>query len=167
MLHPFAEHHAIDISHWPLNAEEAVAWAGVDTEFPIASDLFQRWHQDADVHAFVADDNGFEVAYGELWVDHQEHEVELARIIVHPSHRGIGVGRAFVTSLLQEAAKYGMPNIFLRVIPNNFAAIRCYENCGFLRVDPTEEKFFNERQPRQYAWFRYAHSNSSAPWLGR
>lgn len=72
------------------------------------------------------------MADGELWVDDDEQEVELARLIVAPAHRGQGVGRRIVTGLVEHAHRIH-PTAFLRVRPENEAARRCYAAAGFAR----------------------------------
>jgi len=83
------------------------------------------------------------VAYGELWIDEAEQEVELARIIVRPAHRGRGVGKLYVKVLVDRAATFGYAEIFLRVLPDNPRAIHCYEAAGFAAVPSEDQKSFN------------------------
>lgn len=161
VLFPFTDELAVEISSWILSAEEASAWAGGDTTFPLAPDQFRRWHDDSDVHSFIVRHDGDLVAYGELWVDRAEQEIELARIIVHPARRGIGIGRAFVTALVRHAAAFELPNLFVRVAPDNGRAIRCYESAGFVRVSTNDQETYNRGQRNDYVWMKYAISSGS------
>ncbi len=63
---------------------------------------------------------------GEVWLDDEEEEVELARLIVAPSHRGRGIGRQLVSELV-ELARAGYPDVFVRVHPDNAAACTAIE----------------------------------------
>jgi ribosomal protein S18 acetylase RimI-like enzyme len=154
-LSPFADEQAAEIASWPRSGFEAQAWAGRGTRFPVEPDQFGRWHDDPDVHAFIAKRDGDLLAYGEVWVDRAEQEVELARIIVNPAHRNIGVGRKFVTALVEHAATYGLASLFMRVAPDNDRAIHCYEAAGFARVSASDHAAFNQGQPVEYEWLRH------------
>jgi RimJ/RimL family protein N-acetyltransferase len=46
--------------------------------------------------------------------------------------------------------------VWLRVVPQNAAAIACYAAAGFVRATVEEEVEFNEGQPRAYEWMRFA-----------
>ena len=94
VLIPFSADHAAEIACWARSPIEATAWAGNDTSFPVGTEQFRLWHIDPDVHPLSARQDGKLVAYGEVWVDHAEHEIELARMIVHPAKRGSRIGRA-------------------------------------------------------------------------
>ncbi len=154
-LQPFAADQIAEIASWLLSAKEASAWAGRDTPFPLTPDQFRRWHDDPDVYPFIACDDGNLIAYGEIWVDTMEQEIELARIIVHPSRRAMGIGRAFVVALVDRAASYGLTDVFMRVMPDNDPAIRCYQASGFERVSSGDEKTYNQGQPYDYVWLKY------------
>jgi len=95
------------------------------------------------------------LGYGELWVDAGEQEVELARLIVAPAHRGQGVGVALVRLLLAEARRTAYPRVFLRVIPDNHAAIACYLRAGFTPLSPGDQQSFNQGQPVGYLWMGF------------
>ncbi len=153
-LLPFATVHEIEIASWVADLDEARAWSGRDATFPIAVDQFECWHADHDVHPFVALQDDCLVAYGEIWADATEEEIELARIIVSPACRGRGVGRAFVRALVKQAAIFRFADVYLRVVSENLAAIRCYEGAGFTRVSKQDEIVFNQRQPIEYVWLR-------------
>jgi ribosomal protein S18 acetylase RimI-like enzyme len=56
---------------------------------------------------------------------------ELGSIIVAPEARGLGLGRALVTSLLSWAAANGARNSFLQVDVQNSVAIALYRSLGF------------------------------------
>jgi RimJ/RimL family protein N-acetyltransferase len=156
VLSPFSEGHAAEVAAWLLSEKEARAWAGHEATFPLSPDQFRRWHDEPDVHPFIGRMADVAVAYGELWVDYAEREVELARIIVHPTHRGVGIGRAFVKALVDRAGNFGLSHRFIRVLPDNEPAIRCYQCAGFVPVSTDDQKNYNQGQPYNYVWLRHA-----------
>jgi ribosomal protein S18 acetylase RimI-like enzyme len=108
------------------------------------------------VTARVLTDGEQLLGYGELWLDTEEDEVELARIVVAPEARGRGLGRALVRGLLAEARLSGMADVFMRVHPDNAAALRCYRGAGFEPVDTGSATAWNAGQPVAYVWLRAA-----------
>jgi ribosomal protein S18 acetylase RimI-like enzyme len=131
---------------------EARWWAGPQTRWPLPPEVVHRWHADPDVHPYVVCSGMTLLGYGELWIDAEEQEVELARLIVAPAHRRQGVGGALVRLLLEEARHTAYPHAFLRVFPDNYAAIRCYRRAGFTPVSPSDQQAFNGGQPMDYLW---------------
>jgi ribosomal protein S18 acetylase RimI-like enzyme len=95
------------------------------------------------------------VAYGELWIDDDEAEVELARLIVDPGERGQGLGRRLVMALAA-VARSTHPRVFLRVHPDNVAARRCYAGTDFEPVAPHLAARWNASQPIEYVWLSLA-----------
>ncbi len=117
--------------------------------------MFGRWRADPDVNPYVLCDVEEPVGYGEVWIDEPEKEVELARILVSPDYRGRGVGRRLVRRLLERAARSGLPDAFVRVVPENGAALACYRDAGFSPVSEEEREEFNRGQPVDYVWMHY------------
>jgi len=134
---------AAAIASWPTSEEEARAWCGR------AQAGFAEWHRDPDVTPYVLRDGDEPVAYGEVWQDGDD--VELARLIVRPDRRNAGVGRSLVRKLLDRA---GSRVSFVRVVPENAAALACYRGAGFRPVPAPDAARFNAAQPRAYAWLR-------------
>ena len=62
--------------------------------------------------------------------DGVEH-VGILGILVHPSYRNLGVGRALMEEVIVEAARRGKKKITLSVFHTNPRAIRLYEDLGF------------------------------------
>jgi ribosomal protein S18 acetylase RimI-like enzyme len=125
----------------------------------VTLDDLHRWHAGPDVVPFVfveTDGTGGErlVGYGELWEDRELDEAELARLVVDPVQRGRGHGRALTRALAVEARRRGFEEVWLRVVPENAAAIRAYAAAGFVRTTPEDEAEFNAGQPRVYVWMR-------------
>ena len=117
-------------------------------------EVISGWSAADDVDTFLLLDGEGPVAYGELWLDEEEGEVELARLLVAPERRGQGTGRA-LTSLLAAAARDRHPHletVCLRVRPENTAGHRAYEAAGFTFVDAATEAAWNLGQPTQYRW---------------
>lgn len=152
---PFLECYAAAIVEWPLNVSEARFWGGQGVSFPVLPERIFRWHRDESVYPFVGEVNNELVAYGELWVDEDEREIELARIIVNPNCRNQGLGKKIVAALVERAATFGLDDVFIRVMPDNVRAIRCYLASGFERVAESDEASFNDGQPCQYVWLRF------------
>jgi [ribosomal protein S18]-alanine N-acetyltransferase len=152
-LTAFARGHVDTVLAWVQSPAELEAWVS-RTDFPLDPSVFDAWHADPDVHAFVLADEGELRAYGEIWEDREEDEAELARIIVAPRFRGRGIGRRFVTLLAAEAVRRGFGATWVRVLPTNAPAHACYRSAGFHRAGRDEEERFNRGQPRKYVWMR-------------
>jgi phosphinothricin acetyltransferase len=80
----------------------------------------------------------------------RQGESFLHKIMVHPGHRGSGIGTALMRHALEESAC----TVLLTVDPANTAAVRLYENFGFrvrARVDgyyrPHEDRLVMEVRP--------------------
>jgi ribosomal protein S18 acetylase RimI-like enzyme len=123
-------------------------WCG-HAGWPVPADKVAAWSTEDGVRPFGLHVGEELIGYGELWVDHDEAEVELARLIVDPRHRGQGAGRELVGGLVARAE---YPDIFLRVHPDNTVALRCYTGAGFIRVDAVREAEWNAPQPVAYVW---------------
>jgi len=113
------------------------------------------------VAAMVVEVGGLPIGYGEIWEDPDEHEAELARLIVDPVVRGRGIGRRMARLLLEEARRRGWAAVWLRVVPGNEPALAAYRAAGFERASPDEERSFNAGQPVSYRWLRPRPTGSS------
>ena len=119
-----------------------------------AAEVLEWWEPDYVRPWLMLDAAGDPVAYGELWVDDQEDEVELARLIVAPELRGRGLGKRLTQALLSKAAETGMATTMLRTVPDNAVAIGCYLACGFAPLGPEESAAWNAGQRREWYWMR-------------
>ncbi|MEU4620025.1 GNAT family N-acetyltransferase [Actinoplanes sp. NPDC023801] len=161
-LRSFEMRYAAVVAGWATSAHEVSLLCGRE-EFPFPAELLGSWPKVADdIVRYLFVDGGTPIGYGELWLDDEEDEVELARIIVAPEHRGRGHGSRLVRALLAEALKAGHANVFLRVRPGNEPAIRTYERVGFERVGAALEAEWNGPQPVAYAWYRFPIGSGSA-----
>jgi ribosomal protein S18 acetylase RimI-like enzyme len=149
-LHPFPAGSAGVVSGWARTNEEVVMWCGRPAA-PVPAEQISAWAHEDGVLAFGLYRDERLVAYGELWVDDAEAEVELARLIVDPGERGQGLGRRLVTGLAG-LARSRYPRVFLRVHPDNIAAQRCYAAAGFEPVEPHQAAAWNASQPVGYVW---------------
>jgi len=149
------------VSGWAQSEEEVLMWCGAAVA-PVPAEQVSAWAREEGVQPFgLYRDQRF-VAYGELWVDDQEAEVELARLIVDPGERRHGLGQ-YLAAELARLARLRYPRVFLRVHPRNIAALRCYAAAGFEPVDPEQAAIWNVGQPTEYIWLSPAPGLSSGP----
>lgn len=147
--------HAAVVARWSTSAAEARAWVSAH-EHPFPPERVAAWWDAADVHAWLLlDPEDAPVAYGELWDDEAEDEVELARLIVAPDRRRQGVGRRLVDELVALALTSGRATRLLRVVPDNAAALALYRSAGFRDVGPDLAGEWNRGQPVAYAWLTH------------
>jgi GNAT superfamily N-acetyltransferase len=104
-LRSFEMAHAASVAGWATSAHEVSLLCGRE-EFPFPAELRTSWPKVAhDILLYLFLDGETPIGYGELWLDDDEDEVELARIIVAPEHRGKGLGYQLVQALLARALK--------------------------------------------------------------
>lgn len=155
-LLPFDPGQAALVASWAAGDASVVrAWIAIDAD-GVPADVVAGWSQEDDVEAYLFTEtvDGPPVAYGELWLDHEEGDLELARLVVAPERRGQGVGRAFVRALVDRARATHpeLPLVLLRVQPDNTRAIRAYAAAGFVDVPADEQPTWNEGQRAVYHW---------------
>lgn len=56
---------------------------------------------------------------------------EVAKVMAHPSARGLGLGRLVVSALVEDARRAGLELLTLGVRGNNHGTIELYEELGF------------------------------------
>ena len=152
LLAAFSDCYAIEILSWATSAADLQNWSNLDS---IPGDsIFSTWHTEPYVKAFVLRRQDQLAAYGEIWLDQSEDEVELARLIVRPQLRNYGVGQILVRQLFNEASTFQVSKAIIRVRPNNYAAIACYESADFVRNSRAEKQLWNRHQPVEYVWFK-------------
>ena len=73
------------------------------------------------------------VDIGMIDVDYRADEIYLARIEVHPSYQGHGIGTRLVSALIDEAARKGQ-DLVLDVLTVNHRAQALYQRLGMTEV---------------------------------
>jgi GNAT superfamily N-acetyltransferase len=149
-LHPFPAELAGQVSGWATTNAETTMWCGRLTA-PVPPGQIQAWAAEDGVRPYGLFHDERLIAYGELWVDDDEAEVELARLIVDPAERGHGIGRRLVGELIVPA-RAAYPAVMMRVHPDNAAALRCYAAVGFEPVAAELAAEWNIPQPVDYVW---------------
>ena len=144
------------VAGWSRSAEEARRWCSV-AEHPFPAGRVREWWADPEVRPWllVEEADAQLVGYGELWLDEEEDEVELARLIVDPARRRSGLGRTLVAQLVAAATATGLSACLLRVAPDNAPAIAFYRATGFAEVEPDRAAEWNQGQPTAYRWFEW------------
>jgi ribosomal protein S18 acetylase RimI-like enzyme len=155
-LVPYEGEGAREVVAWCAASPYSREWVPAGASDPDA--VLAGWHTDPDSSGHVLLRGGLPVAYGELWVEADEDEAELAHLVVDPAQRRQGLGRALATELVAAARALPVSHLFLRVHPDNAVAIACYATVGFVPVGAEDEAEFNAGQPAAYRWMRHESS---------
>lgn len=117
----------------PLTAAKIAAWG---TERPCR---YLYWRHGCDIPSAYAELNPMPTIPDQLWVGH---------FLVDPVCRGKGIGQRFMARLLELAfLHHGCNGVLLVVFPDNPAAIRCYEQCGMMRIG-NESRYFESTRTK-------------------
>ena len=131
-LRPFADRNLPALLSWATNERELRVWAG--ETFPCIPDegAFRRHQEKRKINGYQAEDRrGRFVGYAEL-VGFPGGDGTLCRVIIDPTRRGMGFGKAFVELLEKEAIEgLRFKNLLLNVFTFNLPAVRCYRSLGF------------------------------------
>ncbi len=120
------------IALWIPDAEACRRWAGPKLPYPFAASELPRLLHVAGARAFcLAEGGGPPLGFGQFWAP-RPATAHLARILIAPSARGRGLGRALCRSLIAQAVETtGAREITLRVFRDNQAAVALYSGLGF------------------------------------
>ena len=88
--------------------------------------------------------DGRVVGYGGFW--RFPDEVHISNFAIHPDYRRRGLGRLFLTHLLEEAISMGATKATLEVRRSNIAARELYEDFGFRVVSVSKRYYFDENE---------------------
>ena len=81
-----------------------------------------------------------------------ERACEMKRLWVRPQHRGLGIGRQLIVSLIDEARRQGFSAMYLDTLPASMdAAHRLYLDLGFTQVER-----YNDNPVPDVVFFRRA-----------
>lgn len=124
---------AATVASWSRSAAEAARWVS-RAEHPFPPRVVAGWW-DADGVSprLLRDPDGAPAAYGEVWDDEDEDEVELARLLVDPTRRRQGVGRRLVDGLLDLARTSGRSACHCASSPPTCLRGRCTPRPGSSR----------------------------------
>jgi len=90
-----------------------------------------RWEREMMPGTFFLDDVELgRAAVGYAFVERFGERGYVRHVVVHPEHRGRGVGRALMDHLASRLLRAGARRWELNVKRDNVAAIRLYESCG-------------------------------------
>ncbi|MGM0834696.1 MAG: GNAT family N-acetyltransferase [Bacillota bacterium] len=135
----FEDEHTI--KGWLKNPQDCEYVTGIRD---YSSDMFYSWYESHDQFGYIFEGDSKNVAYGEIWVDEEEEDIELAHIIVDTSFRNKGIGKRFIQELLEKCKAYPYDWVYMRIEPRNAQAIKCYKGVGFVE-DPSLRSAFNSR----------------------
>jgi ribosomal protein S18 acetylase RimI-like enzyme len=113
-------------------------WAGPAMRFPFTEERFLEdihWGKMPSYSAVNAADDllGFGQFYEKLGRCH------LARLAIAPAFRGQGLGKAFISSLMNISRnQLGQSEFSLYVLESNKPAVACYQSLGFRRAEVSE-----------------------------
>lgn len=104
--------------------------------YPLDQATVLHWLMKRDA-GYVLEDRGEVIAYGELVPDKDETDrLWIGHMIVNPRRRGLGLGQRLVHELVRVAEhEREAREVAISAFADNPRALRCYEACGFIRVE--------------------------------
>lgn len=127
------------LQSWITDADFLFQFAGPDWEFPLTQkqlDNYIEQNPHKQLYIGLHADNT-PVAFGEI-IFHGHYSPRLGRLLIAGAeNRGKGYGQKFIRCLINECSIVSnSKKIFLYVLENNIAAIKCYTKSGFV-IDTT------------------------------
>lgn len=150
-LRPYKPCDARTITKWLKDEHALRQWSADRYEkYPITpEDMNLYYGKDADndrIWGMTAFDETGIVGHFTMRFPRDNHsdEIRLGFVIVDVEKRGMGCGREMLSSAIRFAFDLvKVQKISLGVFENNEAAIKCYESCGFKRVEPESAESYH------------------------
>lgn len=129
-LRPALPAQAVQLGRWLPNQAALELWGGDGFHYPLQNLAFLQQLYLPKTQSFWLIDQQQAVAFGQLCDRFNRHH--LARLLVAPSKRGQGFGKALVLALLKKAQEDDSSKSFsLFVHRTNSRALNCYQSLGF------------------------------------
>jgi ribosomal protein S18 acetylase RimI-like enzyme len=131
------------LKSWFPDKEAGYNWCGPGFRFPFSHESFLqdiRWKK-IPTYSLHNDEGQF-IGFGQYYEKLQR--CHLARLVVSPAQRSMGVGRRFISRLMNMGMKdLGTRECSLFVVNNNENALNCYKSLGFMKhkYPPDHEHF--------------------------
>ncbi|AVJ57416.1 N-acetyltransferase [Idiomarina sp. OT37-5b] len=134
MISRAQKEHLVTALTWPENEAEFAFWFGDKIVYGSSADTIWQQIQADSRDTFVFTDETGQLGFGQCY-EREANARHIACLIVAPQARGQGVGRRFVTDLMNHALSIsGVNRITLNVYPNNAPARKLYLSLGFNEV---------------------------------
>lgn len=137
------------LQRWSVSPEYLKQWAGPSLTYPLDNKQLENYLAGANKSAesalliYTAELAGAQTAVGHFSlaaIDRNNGSARLGRVVVDPGQQGQGIGLKMVQEAMRIAfEELGLHRMSLGVFSFNTAAIRCYENAGFIREGMARE----------------------------
>ena len=128
------------VASWLDSIAACRLWSGSRVSYPVDETSLAESIEYAKSEPWTATSNGTVVAFGQC-VPKPESRIHLARLIVAPTHRQMGLGKLLTLHLMRRAHARNPHSISLNVLFENEPALHLYMSLGFIEVKrpPDEE----------------------------
>lgn len=124
---------------WFSTLKSITDWAGLGFRYLFNESSFHNDLTANHKRSFVLlNDNHALLAFGQIYL--RENNCHLARLVVNPSHRGMGIAQILIEALYKQGTQtLNVTTYSLFVYPYNVQAISAYKRFGFSKTEhPTE-----------------------------
>jgi RimJ/RimL family protein N-acetyltransferase len=151
-----------DLISWVDNEEALMQFAGPAFTFPLTSEQIDKSLSEKNRYAFRVIDNETNVSIGYCEIFLTDTSAYFGRIIIgEKEQRGKGLGKQIVNLLLDFTFRtLDQTKVELNVFDFNIAAIKCYENVGFV-INPNIKL---ERKINDKTWTALSMTINKSDW---
>lgn len=135
----------VQLQSWFQSAEQQQSWGGDNFDYPCNELRFLELlcRPATQSYSLSDTDSGLLLGFGQLCDRFERYH--LARLVIHPQHRGKGLARQLIFELIIQALSQQQRDISLYVHRHNKVAVQCYSSLGFIPDRPPEQE-----NPRLY-----------------
>jgi [ribosomal protein S18]-alanine N-acetyltransferase len=153
------------LASWIPDVHACLRWAGPQLSFPFApGTLAENLQADGMRSYILAEGHASPLGFGQHWIV-TAGTVHLARIIVAPGARGLGLGRLLCGLLIDQAVHAtGASRVTLRVYRDNTVARNLYSSLGFAPVEAesSDDALFMQARAKPAVYSNLAHTAAPA-----
>lgn len=93
--------------------------------------------------AITAIDYSYNLMVGFLFLRYRNNKYELG-IVINPCHRKAGIGKMLIYRAIEYAKSVGIGRIWLKVLKDNYSAIKLYLDSGFRVIKTSSNNYKGE-----------------------